>query len=82
MVYKSLPLRSGSAAPFFPIVNEGRRVISIKVFLSSLMMFSRNQNTEYSIQNPETHPNQPAQQLRPFWKSVGVSQLCKKQQLN
>jgi len=75
MVYKSLPLRSGSAAPFFPIVNEGRRVISIKVFLSSLMMFSRNQY-------PETHPNQPAQQLRPFWKSVGVSQLCEKQQLN
>jgi len=61
MVYKSLPLRSGSAAPFFPIVNEGRRVISIKVFLSSLMMFSRN-----SIQKP-IPTNQPSS-CAPFGK--------------
>jgi len=66
MVYKSLPLRSGSAAPFFPIVNEGRRVISIKVFHSSLMMFSRNQYPESSIQKPipTKHPSSCA----PFGK--------------
>jgi len=67
MVYKSLPFRSKRfrccCSLFFPIVNEGRRVISIKVFLSALMMFSC--------------PTSAAHR-----KSVGVSQLCEKQQLN